>query len=313
MQTGNISFCDKFALNIKSEEIKKRILTELETKYGIKILNKHFELFREEVSISKMTKSPYMFCLKSNGNPYLMFLTRIHNINTCVLIDKKIQQGYFLPRMIIVRTMFDDKFFDNTLFDGEMAKDSKKNWIYLINDMLVQSGKHLIDCNLIKRHNLIYSTLENHFKPENNLFHIQVKKLFTINQIDYVVDEFKEKLHYTSRGLLFKPMFLKFRDILLNFDNNLVKQNVKTKLSVTNEYIEKEIQRKQPFIIKNCQTPDIYYLYQNNEFIGNACVSSLSVSKFLSGIFKNTGLQDSFKVECIFNTKFNKWTPVSVI
>ena len=37
MQTGNISFCDKIGMNIKSEEFKQIILTQLEENYGLRI------------------------------------------------------------------------------------------------------------------------------------------------------------------------------------------------------------------------------------------------------------------------------------
>lgn len=311
MQTGNISFCDKNALNIKSEDIKKVILHELESKYNIKILNKHFEIFNEDISLTKMTKCPYMFCLKSNGNPYLMYMTRINNINTCIMIDKKIQQGYFLPRMIIVHMMFDDKLFNNTLIDGEMVKDKFKRWTYLINDMYVYGGNYLVDNNLIKRHNALYSLLERQYVPKRCIFNVQIKKLFMLNHIKDAIGEFKESLPYTSRGILFKPMFIKFRDILMNFDDSLIIQNKKTKMSTDNEYIETKTFDKQVFVIKHTQIPDIYELFQNNVMIGNACVNTLSVSKFLSNMFKNSSIQDSFKVECVFNTKFNKWTPIT--
>ena len=311
MQTGNISFCDKFALNIKSEEIKKKILHNLEDKYNIKILNKHFEVFREDISISKLEKCPYMFCLKSNGNPYLMFLTRINNINTCIMIDKKIQQGYFLPRMIIVHTMFNDKLFDNTLMDGEMVKDNSKNWVYMINDIYVYCDKYLIDSNVIKRHNIVYNLFERDYRQGNDLFYIQVKRLFQLNELKDAVTSFKTKIPYTTRGLIFKPMFIKFRDILYNFDNSVIKINTKTKFSQNNEYIEKKPNfEKQVFNIKNTQTPDVYLLYKDKTCVGNACVNTLSVSKFLSNLFKDAHLQMSFNVECVYNTKFEKWTPI---
>jgi hypothetical protein len=313
MQTGNISFCDKNALNIKSEDVKKSILTQLESKYNIKILYKHFELFNEDISLPKITKCPYMFCLKSNGNPYLMYLTRINNINTCIMIDKKIQQGYFLPRMIIIHMMFDDKLFNNTLMDGEMVKDRNKQWTYLINDIYVYCGNHLIDSNLIKRQNTLYSLLERQYHAKQYIFNIQIKKLFMLSQIKEAMSCFKDTLPYTSRGILFKPMFIKFRDILLNFDDSLVVQHKNTKMGTDNEYIETTKIDKQVFMIKHTQTPDIYELFQNSVMIGNACVNTLSVSKFLSNMFKNTSIQDSFKVECVFNTKFNKWTPITQV
>lgn len=313
MQTGNISFCDKIALNIKAEEFKEKILYDLETKYNIKILNKHFEIFRNEVSLPKLTKCPYMFCLKSNGNPYFMFLTRINNVNTCIMIDKKIQQGYFLPRMIIVHMMFGDELFKDTLFDGEMIRDMDGEWVYLLNDIYVNKGNHLVDTNIVKRHNIMYSLLEKEYRQHNDLFYIQVKRIFPLNELKNVVNGFKNELKYTSRGVMFKPMFIKFKDILYNFDDSLVKQNKKNKIGTTNEFIETQNLDKQVFMIKNTHTPDIYQLYQNNKFIGNACVNTLSVSKFCLGIFKDTSLNDTFKVECTYNTKFNKWTPIRLI
>ena len=314
MQTGNISFCGKNALNIKSDVIKKYILNELQSKYNIKILTRHFENFKDDISVQKMTKSPYMVCLKSNGNPYLMFLTKLNNINTCIMIDKKIQQGYFLPRMIIIHTMFDDKLFENTLLEGEMVLDKNNSWLFLINDINVYCSKHLIDTNLIKRYNIIYNMLQNEYIPDNRYFSIQVKKLFKCHEISYVNTTFMNSLPYSSRGVLFKPLFFKFKDILLNFDSSLIKDCIKHKIGTTNEFIESVSIEKQIFNIKHTQTPDVYNLFNktNGEYVGIACVNSLSVSKFLANLFKNANLQDMFKVECTYNKKFNKWTPIQV-
>ena len=313
MQTGNISFCDKIGMNIKSEEFKQLILNQLEHNYGLRILNKHFETFKHDTSVEKMQKNPYMFCLKSNGNPYFMYLTKVNNVNTCIMIDKKIQQGYFLPRMIIVHQMFDDKLFTNTLFDGEMVKDKSKTWIYLINDIYVNCNEHLSDTNLIKRHNILYKIFENMYKDNELYFKIQIKKLFHLSEISIAVNEFQHKLNYTTRGILFKPLFIKFRDILYNFDDSLVKHNTRVKLSNINEFTEKKVISERILTIKNTQTPDIYNLYDKNEHVGNACVNSLTVSKFCYNLFKNTSLQDAFLVKCTYNSNFNKWTPVALV
>ena len=312
MQTGNISFCDKIALNIKSDATKKGVLSELE-KYGVKILCRHFDIFREDISIPRIQKNPYMFCLKSNGNPYYMFLTRLNNINTCVMIDKKIQQGYFLPRMIIVHKMFNDSLFDNTLFEGEMVKDKSQKWIYMINDVVVHRNQMLTDVNLIKRHNLIYKTLSEMYTNDSRFFAIQVKRLFKPAEVEYAIFTFQNELNYTTRGLLFKPLFLKFKDILYNYDESLIKQTRKPKFSETNKFIEKEKLTNRVFTIRNSETPDIYPLYDGGETIGNACVNTMSVSKLLYDLFKEANIQDSFRVECTLNKHFNKWTPIKVV
>lgn len=329
MQTGNISFCDKTALNIKSDNTKKQILKTIEDKYGIKVLQKHFEIYDESSSLQKLKKNPYLMCLKSNGNPYFMLLTRINEINTCILIDKKIQQGYFLPRMIVIPKQFSDKLFNDTIIDGEMIKDKKNNWVYLINDVFVYSGNKLNDYNFIKRINILYDMLSSHYSASKlDIFSMQIKKYFECSQIKTDLFTFKNIVPYSSRGIIFKPMFYKFKNILYNFDNSLIVSTQKVKrLGKTNEFIMSDIKSFQKkdnesqvnlseqmqFIIKNTNTPDIYILYDtktNNE-IGNACVNNMNTSKFLNELFENSSLNTSYSVNCKYNPKFNKWIPIS--
>ena len=122
-------------------------------------------------------------------------------------------------------------------------------------------------------------------------------------------------------------MFFKFKDILYNFDNSLIKCTKKYKISKTNEFITSDkmnhsntkecptsiITNDEVFVIKSTNTPDIYTLFnvKTNVFVGNACVNSLMTSKFLHSIFNNSTLNTSFKVNCSFNKKFEKWVPIS--
>ena len=314
MQTGTISFCDKTALNIKSDDVKKLILEKIENKYGLKIIKRHFENFDKNVSISKIQKSPYLIYLKSNGNPYFMFLTCINNVNTCVLIDKKIQQGYFYPRMIIVFAMFDTTLFTDTIFDGEMIKDKSSKWVYIINDILVNKSIQLTKMNVVKRINLIHVILENHFAPHKNmLLHIQVKRYFECSEVNNVIDDYNKSLPYTNRGLVFKPMFIKFKDILLNFDDNLIKIKQKVKLSENNEFISDDTINNKICKIKYTGTTDVYELFENGSLLGIACVNSMRTSKMLSELFLNKTLVDQFDVRCSFNKKFSKWIPYEVL
>lgn len=329
MQTGNISFCEKTALNIKSDDTKKQILHNLEEKYGIKVLQKHFENFDESISISKLQKNPYLMCLKSNGNPYFMLLTRINEINTCILIDKKIQQGYFLPRMIIIQKQFSHKLFNDTIIDGEMIKDKNEKWVYLINDIFVYCGKKLDDLNFIKRINILYDTLEHNYKiGKLDIFAMQIKKYFKCSELQSELLSFRKNVQYSSRGILFKPMFYKFKDILYNFDTSLIVSTKKVKrLGKTNEFIMSDtksfqknynqshlgVSEHKQFIIKSTNTPDIYVLHdiKTNDIVGNACVNNLETSKFLNKLFENSSLNTCFNVNCKLNPKFNKWIPIS--
>ena len=136
MQIGYISFCDKTAFNIKTQYVKEQILKDIYNISQIKIIQKHFEILKEH-HFKKLNDNPHLISLKSNGNPYLLYLTKYNFVNTCIFIDKKVQAGYFLPRMIISRFNFPDELFDNTLLEGEMIKDNNKKWIFLINDLYI--------------------------------------------------------------------------------------------------------------------------------------------------------------------------------
>ena len=344
MQTGTISFCDKQSLNIKSNDTKKYFNDKL-LNYNVKILQKHFERFGNE-TFNKLKKNPYIASLKSNGNPYLLFLTRFHNTDICIMIDKKIQQGYFLPRMIIDRLCFDTILFTDTLFEGEMIK-SEEQWIFMINDVLAIEGVKQDNVNFIKRYNKIHEIINSKYHPlPQQKFNIQIKKYFKLNDIDQLMD-FKDKLHYTTRGIIFKPMFLKFRDILFNFDDSLIDNKRKIKYSENNKFIENishhhntntinTINTINNTIIKEHKTddtttntkvitnrilevektekPDVFNLYDDNKkHIGIACIPTLKTSKLLRNAFKTTNLTEKIKFECEYTDKFsNKWIPITM-
>ena len=288
MQTGTISFCDNHALNIKSNTIKTNILELLEKEYGIKILSKHYDKFDGEKTISKLRQNPYLVSLKSNGNPYFMYCTKYNNVNMTMLIDKKIQHGYFLPRIIIVRKGFDSSIYSNTLFEGEMIKTSDKEWVYVVNDILVYKKNRLTSMNILKRLNLINDILENMYKRyPQDIFHIQIKKYVKCSELESKLLLMRDGLNYTNRGLLFKPMFTKFRDILLNFDDSLIDNTKKIKyLDVKdNKYIDindfktnhnqcepntkpdvnYNIHNDKVFNVLKTDMPDIYELYDDDD------------------------------------------------
>lgn len=322
MQTQNISFCDRIGLNIKSNDVKKRIIDELEE---IRIVEKHHELFIEQKHDRRLRKVPHLLAIKSNGNPYYMYFTKINFTNTIVMIDKKIQMGYEYPRMIIIRMMFHDHgLFDNTLLEGEMIKDKSSEWLYLISDIHVYKNKSVREYDLIKRLNLINNVLEEHFVPScNDLFSVQVKKYVPLTDSESFHDDFMGSLNYTCRGLYFKPLYSKFKDILFNFDNSLVNRNLKPKLKskynfVTNDAMKMEadkvvqMETEAPipkdtimkenaiFQVQKTEIPDLFKLYdETNQYIGNACVDSLRTSKMLTMYFQNMTMLEKAKFECV--------------
>jgi hypothetical protein len=271
--------------------------------------------------------------------------------NYCIFIDKKIQQGYFFPRMILSHVFFDDSLFENDLiFDGEMTKTQDSKWVYLINDMLVHNGRYLGDLNLVKRINLCYQILEKNYKmTDTDVFKIAIKKYFKYDEFDKMINEFIPSRKYTCRGIYFKPLFLKFKDILVNFDNALVckverikYKNVKnfllnkedtsttpppsppelplqlsissssssSTLSSTPSSPSKHNLTRKKFMIRKTSSPDVYELFDlNNNLQGIACVPNMKVSKYLRNLFQNINMVTKIETHCTFSDAFKKWIP----
>lgn len=336
MQLGEISFCDKIGYNLRSDEVKKKILSDLENDFQFKVIQKHFEKYNGDFHHDILKKNPYLVSTRSNGNPYLLYLTKINFVNQCIFIDKKVQQGYHYPRMIVAKLWFDDALFENTLFDGEMIKNKDSKWTFVISDVIGESGMMLQTQNLVKRVNRIYDILERQYVQDSiNVCNLRVKKYFHYNEIDKVINDFIPSLNYSIRGIYFKPLFLKFKDILYNFDDSLIVkvQRFKYKdrgisgfiadkdhLAVENidsdkyklQSNEKQYETNKSdmvfWVVKTSQ-PDVYELFDDTQKVGIACCNTIKTSKLLSEVFKGSTVASRFKMTCSYRERFQKWEP----
>jgi len=351
MHLGEISFCDRVGFNIKSDDVKRKILDDLEVATGFKVIQKHFERFDPQIVGNRINSMPHLLSLRSNGNPYLLYLTKYNDENQCIFIDKKVQHGYFYPRMILSKLWFDASLFDNTLLDGEMVRSTHGEWHFIINDIICLNNQLLDKHNIVKRLSIVYDMLTNKYKPDEfSCCKLVVKKYFTLQQVSYMLTEFMSTLPYSCRGVYFKPFYLKFKDILFNFDDSQVQKVVRFKYkhldgqtfkeSITQHYNannEKDIKQtvqappsppkvtpsttvRSPvageesiFYVKKTSNTDIYELYESlndQKTYGVALINSMKVSKMMKEIFRNLNATERLAMTCVFNEKFGKYVPV---
>ena len=164
---GIISFSNRIALNIKSNDHKDDILSDLSTLYKIKILQRHHHNL-DNTNVNVITTN-HLMNLRSNGNRYYLYFTLYNDIETMYYIDKKIHPGYQRPRIIFGRGLFDKKLFKNTLLDGEMVKCKDDTWTFLINDIVCYEGKYLNNKTLPDRLNIIYNMLDTQYRMHPHL------------------------------------------------------------------------------------------------------------------------------------------------
>ena len=338
MHIGEISFCDSIGYNIKSDELKNRILNEIADKYNKKIIEKHYDKFTDH-SYSLLNARPYIMCLRSNGNPYFLYLTKIGGVNQCVFIDKKIQVGYMYPRMVLVKLWFDKKLFDNTLFEGEMIKCNGK-WTFLLHDIYVKSDVSLIKLNVIKRYNIMYEIISKEYEQSyQDICCFKIKKLF---QYGDPIMEFLNELPYTNRGIYFMPLYFNFKQILYNFNDDLIKKkekkvktsgfkhidneqslstninsNINSNITSENSTSSSETSNLQEIrYLQKTAVIDVYKVYKEKTDLhdsGVAFVNTMYISKMLRDVFLNSTPIDKIGFVCRYKSSFKKWEPLSCV
>ena len=317
LKTLPLSFCGEEVQNIVNSEAKQYII-DLLLKYDVKINDKRAYILNNK-SVYFLEKTQHIISIKSSGTNYYLFFTNINNTNYCFYIDRKIKQGYTLPRIISVKYRFDDIIFQDTLIDGELIKNDENYWMFLINDMLIYKGKKL-ECNIVNRFNKIYEMLKTHYLIDKNIdiCPILVKKLFLYNNYDFLITQFIPSLPYKTKGLYFNTLNTKHANQLYIFNNENKRENVIPYNNKKNEKIDKENivndNSKMIFkIIKTNQTEiyDLYCRINNQDKLTKynvACIPNLKASKFIKKLLSNN-LQAY--VFCKFNQKFKKWEPIS--
>jgi hypothetical protein len=341
LKTKEISFCDKLANNVVNIENKSLILDKL-SKYGISF-NGRSAVIVNNIILNNLVNNPHLIGLKSSGTNYLLFLTKINDINYCFYIDRKLKQGYSYPRIISTKYRFDDTIFRDTLLEGELVRDHSNNWSFLIGDLLCYKGEKEVS-NISIRFNKIYNMLSKFYIRDDTLeiCPLIVKRLFMYNDIDYIKDEFIENLPYSCRGLYFYTLNTKHSNYLYLFqsgfkikcksesneeiinnsnttNSNTTNSNT-TNSNTTNSNTTNSITTiKSKYIILGIMktiNPEIYNVYCNKSgelyTYGIAHIGSLRKSKLILSIFEDLGLNEVVNMECEYSEKFKKWEPIKI-
>jgi hypothetical protein len=339
---GIISFSDRVAFNIKSNDHKDLILDQMKTLYNIKILQRHHHNL--DANNINFILSNHLMNLRSNGNRYYLYFTLYNNIETMYYIDKKIHPGYQRPRIIFGRGLFDKKLFKNTLLDGEMVKCKDNRWTFLINDIICYEGMYLNKKMLPERLKIIYHLLERQYTPDETIdvCDFKVKNYFHMykESIENIM-ELSNNLNYTCRGIYICPYDLKYKPKLYNFDESSVINVVrKTKditvfksmdaiepIGTTVTAVPTTVATEKPDVLNNeekilyivkTNEPDIYNVYDNEDVlnkpnIGIALVQTLNDSKLLRDSFRDKNAITNIKFVCVFVEKFKKWRAIRQI
>ncbi len=162
--TGNIlsqiSFCDKQCSNVNDNKVKAQIVDIIDKKYGIQIISKDYNLVNPNI-LRNISYHQHILTPYTHGNPYMLYLTKVDNINCAIFIDKKLKDGYTYPKMHCVKYRFSEELYEkDTIFTGELVRDNERRWFFLIDNLLLYKGMKTNEKNILSRFELIYKIMD---------------------------------------------------------------------------------------------------------------------------------------------------------
>ena len=291
----NIKICNRYVQEIKSDLIKSDILKLLDSNIYLK---KKKVILEDDIEILKEKNHPIM--IEYNSYRILILLTIYNNRKYCILIDQNIPNKI---RMILIKQRFSDNLYNNTLFDCELLLDKRNNWNILIFDIIMLENK-IVTESFDKKYEIINNIIENNYVNDKfiQLCNIKKKKVYMFNDLVNLINNNLYNSDYLVSGIIFVT---DENYLLLNFNNKVYQNN--------NQKVEININKSnRNFEMRITNLPDIFELYDENNKIGIASISTLELSELCNSVFKKTNNNKTF-FECKYNSQFEKWEPVKYI
>lgn len=339
MEVSQISFCNKIGYNITNDKEKEQILNNYIFKYNIE-LNSFNMFYYSDKFLKHFRKYNYLLSLESNGNKYYLLLTTIKNEKYSIFIDTKTTKTHAYPKMIIVPFRFNDELYNDTIIEGSLIRDKHKQWVFLLEDLIVYKGQQY-NKSITEKYTMLHTILNNEYIEDVDIqvCPIHIKKLFTFDQIKYIFDTYIHSLQYNINGLIFHPANTNSKNIIFYFNlSKHMKHNERTVMNYEKPKQTNIIKPTKPvttinrpqttshniittskyktFIIKpSKQTDYIYNLYAINSEGKIKKYSVARIDTIEKKIFIEQNLSSCKKhlfVECTYSKEFKKWMPQKI-
>ena len=279
-----------------------------------------------------------------DGKKCFAWFTSFKNNMVCILLelDNRIKKEF--KNIKFINCCFSTSLCYGTLFFGTLFYHMN-NQFFSIEDIQLYKGKDISNYNFIHKINKISTILKNDIKQisYNNNFVVFGLPLISKNNEDFDLSKISYKLHsvrYIKNNSHFTLSIHEFQsDVKENVTEN-IKENVRE--NIKENVREKRVITKQEriFICKPDIQNDIYHLFTSeNDYIGLAAIPDYKTSVMMNKLFriikenddldaleesddedefenshldKFVHLDKSYKLICVFNNKFKKWTPIKI-
>lgn len=268
----------------------------------------------------------YLACGASDGKRFLLHLTRIDGIETCLFLDPK--------TAVVVHLLFDTFLFDNggTIFVGELQKHDNV-WVYLITDLLYTCGQ-VVQAPLTDRLSHVYGILQNSFQalgPQVDICVVQVMRHTRLSDVESELIPFLLSLPYNVDHVRLRPVARGNQDILLPLRGSNHEQTASGPVRGFDKYINRAKRTKsRPFhsqhvasssnadtitrklFVEKKNEPDIYELFESRNTtmsLGIAGIQTMDASRRMKQVFADIKAGERLLMVCAYNSSISKWVP----
>ncbi len=313
----HIRFGNKKALKIVSNDMKNHVKNSIKVSTGIDITGRNYG-FLNEKNMHHLKNQNYQVCLNTFGKKFLLYLTKFQDKIYTIFINRKQED------MISIQLRFSENLYQNSLFDGELIKNTDDEWVYAISDIISYSGSNIRNSlSLNERLDLVQKILDSEFEKndEVDICKMDLKKYFELEYLEDLSTRYINSVPYRCSGLYFQHKTDSSRSYMFIFPENRTneirnqdKKEVESLPEPKEEtvYSGPDVGKPYKFWVKITDLPDIYELYLNkndeNRF-GIAGISNLEISKYMSNIFASVDEDQKVQLNCVYKEGFNKWFP----
>lgn len=306
-------FCGKRATPV-TEPVHKSLVTATLERYGVRPDMRGTCSRLSDVNLSHLRNNPHVAVPRSAGLRCMLVLTRLEDgTNAAVFVTQR--QSYF------VKYWFEDSLFDGTIFDGEVVQlGTLGKWEYVIQDAYACRGRSLSNLNIVRRLDAVHDALRRHWTPDSyDACNLTVARVFRYDECEALI-EFIKSLPYGVRGILFKPLFVRFRTIYYEFDKGLPpllsEPDVLSELRAEKHHDEggereddlPEDGDLRVLRVVKTDMPDVYDLEDDatGSPRGRAAVPGMATSALLKQAMSDRARA---RMTCRWSSRFGKWIP----
>lgn len=266
------------------------------------------------------------------GFNYLLIFTKLNGSKYCVALDRrklsyhKNQVDLKLVFMIKLNISTSEQMYEGTIFDGKIVETSNKH-IFLIQDCFYLMGKSMLDIELKEKIINLDTIIKTSFSNACVNFTFKLNKIYEYNELEELIKTVIPSCSHPIQGLIFYPKYSGISIIHIEKVENKI--TIETTQTTNIEYksynliadyltflksrtysYEKGNKLRKLYLSKS-NIPDVYNISEksDSEKIGIAHIPSLKISHLCLETIKDNY---PIKFNCVYDTKFKKWIPISV-